>query len=124
MAVDPFDKIEALSVAEYSGAFQRVQPTKRQWEILRAHLAAPDHTSTARQLATALGYANGNPINLQYGTLAGKLCTELGVSPPRNISVLVTMEKPRAEWDLVLRPAVVEALRRLGEGTALGPASE
>lgn len=47
-------------------------------EILRTHLSAPGYAATWEQLATAVGYANGNAINLQYGKLAERIATQLG----------------------------------------------
>lgn len=53
-------------------------------ELLRAHLEAPRHTATASQLARAVGYANYGGVNMQYGTLAHRVASRLGVVAPPN----------------------------------------
>jgi hypothetical protein len=85
--------------------------------MLRVHLAAPDHTLTVRHLARAVSFARWNAANLHYGKLAAKLCKELNVAPPTNLSVLVRFFKPPGyEYELSLRPTVVEALKELEIG--------
>lgn len=109
--------IDLLTSADYIGALTRVAPTESQWEMLHVHMAAPNHTINARQLASALGYSKWNAANLHYGKFAGKLCNELNVSPETNLSVLVEFFKaPGVEWELRLRQPVVEALKTLGIG--------
>lgn len=115
MAIDALEQIELLTSADYVGALKRMEPTEGQLEMLRIHLAAPDQTITARHLARALGFANWNAANLHYGKFAGRLCNELNVSPSTNLSVLVEFFKaPGAEYELRLRPSVIEALHKLG----------
>lgn len=115
MATDAMQKIEALTPSDYVGALNRSEPTEGQWEMLRIHLAAPDQMITARHLARAIGFSDWHGANLHYGKFAGKLCKELGVSPSTNLSVLVEFFKaPGVEYELRLRPAVVEALKELG----------
>lgn len=110
-----FHDIELFSPADYIDAFSRVEPTENQWKMLRVHMAAPNHTITARCMAHALGYSNWNSVNVHYGNFAGKLCNALSVSPSTNLSVLVNFFKdPNAEWSLKLRPSVVDALTELG----------
>jgi len=88
--------------------------------ILQAHFEAPRHTATWAQLAEVVGYANGNAVNLQYGTLAGRAARLLGlVEPPEGwwLFVLVDWAKkkgPRGHQAFVLRRPVIEALARLG----------
>ena len=113
---DQFE-FDSLTPADYVRVFQRIGFTGKQLEILRVHLAAPDQTITARQLARALGYSSFSAANLQYGKLAGKICSEMGVSPGTNLAVLVEFYKsPDSEYKLYLRPAVVKALKELGIG--------
>lgn len=117
MVTDAIEQIESFTSADYVGAFKRVEPTESQLEMLRVHLATPDHTITARHLARALGFANWNAANLHYGKFAGKLCNELSVSPITNLSVLVEFFKaPDSEYVLRLRSSVIEALKELGVG--------
>jgi len=115
MAADAIEQIESFTSADYVGAFKRAKPSESQMEMLRVHLAAPDHTITARHLARALGFANWNAANLHYGKFAGKLCNELNVTPTTNLSVLTEFFKaPGSEYELRLRPSVIEALKELG----------
>lgn len=117
MVTDAIEQIESFTSADYVGALRRVEPNESQLEMLRIHLAAPDQTITVRHLARALGFPNWNTTNLLYGKFAGKLCNELNVSPTTNLSVLVEFFKaPDSEYDLCLRPSVIEALKELGIG--------
>lgn len=107
--------IELFTPAEYVGALNEIVPTENQWEMLRVHLAAPNHTITARHMARALAYSSYGAANLHYGKFAGKLCNALNVSPSTKLSVLVEFFKaPGVEWKFQLRPAVVAALKELG----------
>jgi hypothetical protein len=107
--------ISLFSAKQYVDAFAEVKPTSRELEILRVHRNAPDCTVTARHLARMLGFANWNAANLCYGRFAGRLCRALSVRPETNLSVLVEFFKtPGFEYELCLRPAVIEALDSLG----------
>lgn len=117
MAMDSIEQIESFTPADYVGALRRVEPTENQLEMLRVHLAAPDYTLTVRHLARAVGFAKWNAANLHYGKFAGKLCNALDVAPTTNLSVLVEFFKASgSEYELCLRPSVIEALRELGMG--------
>jgi hypothetical protein len=89
-------------------------------ELLRAHFEAPGHKRTARQLAQAVGYANYGGVNLQYGILAKRVASRLGVvEPPNGFWLFVLVEwasrvDPSGDTLFVLRAPVVEALKRLG----------
>lgn len=114
MADNAMQQIEALCPSDYIGALKQIAPTEGQWEMLRIHFAAPDQTLTARHLARAIGFSDWHGANLHYGKFAGKLCKELGISPSTNLSILVEFYKtPGAEYELRLRPVVVEALKEL-----------
>jgi 5-methylcytosine-specific restriction enzyme A len=114
-ADNAFAEIERISAERYLYALEAVQPTMRELNILTIHRSAPDCTITARHLSRALGFANWNAANLRYGKFAGKLCRALGVQPKTNLSVLVKFFKvPGLEYELCLRPSVVEALDRFG----------
>ena len=123
MSIDALEQIELLTPADYVQALRRVKPTENQMEMLRVHLAAPGHTLTVRHLARAVGFVKWNAANLHYGKFAGKLCDELNVAPTTNLQVLVEFFKePGSEYELCLRPAVIEALKELeigGQGTWL-----
>lgn len=116
MAIDAIQQIELFSSADYVGALKRIEPTERQLEMLCVHLAAPDHTITARHLALALalGFANWKAANLHYGKFAGKLCSEMNVAPLTKLSVLVEFFKsPGSKYELRLRSSVIEAVNEL-----------
>ena len=87
--------------------------------LLRKHCEAPQHISTAYRLAQAVGYANGNAVNLQYGILAHRVATELGVDEaPKGFWLYVLVDwadelDSKGHTRFVLRPPVVEALHRL-----------
>jgi hypothetical protein len=107
--------IASLTPADYAEALRRIEPTEGQMEMLRVHMAAPNHMISVRQLALVLGFPSWQTTNLLYGKFAGKLCNELGVSPATNLSVLVEFFKmPDSEHKLRLRPSAIAALRDLG----------
>jgi hypothetical protein len=116
------------TVDDYTRALQTVLKEEgvpeKHLDILRAHCEAPDRTSTANKLAQAVGYANGNAVNLQYGTLAHRVATELGVpEPPKGFWLFVLVDwaggfDSKGHTRFGLRKPVVEALRRLGYGWA------
>src|SRR5690606_27418433 len=88
--------------------------------LLRAHHAAPNHTATWAQLAEAIGYANGKAVNLQYGTLAGRVAREMGITEVPNgfwLDVLAGWADERdavsGHTSFILRHPVIEALTRL-----------
>lgn len=88
--------------------------------LMQAHFKAPHHTATWAQIAKAVGYANGNAVNLHYGTLASRVAHHLGIVEPPNgfwLFVLVKWADERDPSDhtaFVLRRPVIEALTQLG----------
>ncbi len=71
---------------------------------------------TAKQMAASLGYRRYSAANFHYGKLGRLVGEQLGWAPlPKyRVLVLVTFEKPGCELQWVMRPAVAEALERLG----------
>jgi len=117
MVIDAIEQIESFTSADYVSAFRRAEPSDSQLEMLRVHLATPDQRITARQLAHALGFANWRAPIVLYGKFARKLCNELNVSPTTKLAVLArSYRSPNSEYELCLRPSVIEALRELGIG--------
>ncbi len=107
-------QIELFKTADYVSALQIVKPTESQWEMLRMHMAAPNYTTTVRQLARTLGYPNWQTTNLLYGKFSGKICNELNVTPSTKLSVFVEFFKaPDSEYELCLRPSVIDGLKEL-----------
>jgi hypothetical protein len=89
--------------------------------LLRAHFQAPKHTATWAQLAKEVGYANRNAVNLQYGTLAGRVAKRLRISERPEGFWLYVLAGWAHERDatsghtaFVLRRPVIKALTRLG----------
>lgn len=114
---DTIEQIESFTSTDYVSAFRRAQPSESQLEMLRVHLAAPDQRITAPHLARALGFANWRAPIALYGKFAAKLCNELSVSPTTKLAVLALSNKSSSlEYELCLRPTVIEALRELGIG--------
>ena len=112
-----------------SRAFQQVLAEgihDKHLALLRAHFAAPEHTTTWARLAQAVGYPNGNSVNLQYGRFAERIARQLGLrekpfDPSGNawwLWVLVCWaddgDAVNGHTAFVLRRPVVEALRRTG----------
>jgi hypothetical protein len=89
----------------------------RHRRMLASHYNAPKRTITARSLAAAVGYPNFNSVNLQYGTLARKICEILGLRLEFHVSVLAEFIMPKPEdgtevlW--VMRPELSRALEEL-----------
>jgi hypothetical protein len=90
----PMDDEQFGATADYLRAFEAVQGegiADNHSALLRAHLAAPGYATTWGKLAEAVGYPNGNSVNLQYGSFAERVARQLGLS-----------EKPRdpggGEW--------------------------
>lgn len=111
---------DALSQAEFERALGRMErPGGRIVEFLSAHLHAPGRASTATQLAEAVGYPNNDPINLHYGSLAGRIGRAAGRKCQGvNLNLLVTFIKPtpntNEQWVLVMRPEFAAALEKSG----------
>lgn len=105
------DKIQSLTAADYTKLLETNPPTEKQWAMLKFHHASPKHTATARELASGAGYATPQAANLQYGTFAGKHCSQLKITPPNKIALFVTFQKPKlGEWKLIMRPTLANAL--------------
>lgn len=83
--------------------------------MLESHYNAPRRTVTARSLAAAVGYPNFNSVNLQYGTLARKICEILGLRLKFHAFVLVEFVNPEPDTELlwVMRPELSRALEEL-----------
>jgi putative restriction endonuclease len=115
MGVDAIEQIESFRSVDYVDALRRVKPTESQLEMLRIHLAAPNRTITAHHLALALGFAKWRAAINLYGKLAAKLCEELNVFPAPKLAILAKPNKTAGlEYELCLRPLVVDALKEFG----------
>jgi hypothetical protein len=95
------------------------QMTVNQLLLLQRHYRAPGRAITARQLAEAVGFRDWRGVNLQYGTLAKRVCDALGVTiDGDNLFVLATFVRDPGiddgECQLVMRVQVARALELLG----------
>ncbi len=108
------DKIKSLKAADFIKLLEASPPTEKQWAMLKFHLGSPKHTATARELAAHAGYATPQAANLQYGTFAGKLCSQLKIKPPNNLAIFVTFKKSgNDEWTWEMHSELVKALDQL-----------
>ena len=89
-------------------------------ELPRAHYQARGHVRTYPQLAEMVGYANYGGVNSQYGRLARRVASGLGVTslPEEGFWGIVLVEWA-GSYDpsgtrFRLRSQVVEALEQLG----------
>jgi hypothetical protein len=117
------------SAEEYANALGTVIAEgvpEKHIELLQAHCLAPRRTRTATELAHHVGYANYSAVNLQYGRLAHRVGSQLGlIEPPRGFWLFVLVNwagstDPSGHTRFVLRSPVVEALKKLGYPWARG----
>jgi hypothetical protein len=119
------DEIPVPTVEQYKAAFAGLQMrnsiSRKQQEMLKAHHDAPAHSISATKLATTVGYKSYRAVNSQYGRLARKVISELGITLPRGyvaVGILVGFVNPgyaeNPHWLWVLRPNVAKALEQLG----------
>jgi hypothetical protein len=85
--------------------------------ILESHYHAPARTVTARSLAKSVGYSRYNAVNLQYGTLARKICDILGQRLRYHVLILAEFVIPETGLDRellwIMRPELAQALEEL-----------
>jgi hypothetical protein len=85
--------------------------------MLEMHYRAPGRQLTARKLAEKVGYASFGAVNLQYGTLARKICDILGLRLKYHVLVLAEFVTPKTGFDReilwVMRPELAKALEEL-----------
>ena len=105
-----------FTVADYISAFRKLQIAPHHLMMLQENYYAPNRTLTATMMAKALGYYNYNAANLHYGKLANLVGEELGCFPiPEfKLEVLVDFKKIDREWHWIMKPAVAEAIEKLG----------
>jgi hypothetical protein len=85
--------------------------------LLEVHYRAPGRRLTARKLAEQVGYASFGAVNLQYGTLARKICDILGLRLRYHVLILAKFVTPKTGLDReilwVMRPELARALEEL-----------
>jgi hypothetical protein len=113
-------KLDRLTADDYQAALIviREQMTDSDLRILKAHYESPNHVVTATELANKVGFANFNAANLRYGLLAQKFLDffQINLTEFVKINALVYLNNPDDEWEWTLRPQVVKALEKLGNG--------
>jgi len=113
-------KLDRLTADDYHAALIviREQMTDSDLRILKAHYESPNHVVTATELANKVGFANFNAANLRYGLLAQKFLDffQINLTEFVKINALVYLNNPDDEWEWTLRPQVVKALEKLGNG--------
>jgi predicted HNH restriction endonuclease len=110
------DSDTKYSAEAYAAAFRQLQISPHHLRMLLAHYHAPKLTLTATQMAKAMGYQTFASSNLHYGRLGRAVGDTLGWNPLPStlVYVLAEFEKPEREWLWIMRPAVAEALEKLG----------
>lgn len=110
--------INALLKLRDAGRFR----STKYLEMLRAQYSAEKHIITATQLAVAVGYANFNAANLQYGSLGHEVAQALNYQPPKRengehiwfLSIASGNEASAdtidGHYEFVMRPELAEAL--------------
>ena len=104
---------DALKILAYS------MPPKHRMMLL-AHYRAPNHTITATKLADAVGYANYNAVNLQYGTFGSKLAERMKWTVPPHSQESYSIASfwkdgdDEAHWQWIMHPELVAAIEALG----------
>lgn len=106
--------VRAFAAADAAGKI-----TSKQREMLIFHHSRPGRAVSARTLADAVGFANYNAANLQYGKLGGTLIETLGGDyGDTGVGILVDFIFPNqaanAEFFWVMRERVALALEELG----------
>ena len=89
-----------------------------QLKMLRRHYFAPNHTTTASDLAKAVGYEDFRGVNLQYGLLGKRLRNVLNYRGKGQASYVLAKFLPpgtvnNSEWLWVMHPNVAKALEEL-----------
>ena len=108
--------IESLTIEDYESALTILSSEISETDLLmlKTNFESPNSTTTATLLAETVGFADFNAANLRYGILARKFCELFQVQPNTKLSALVIFEKPEDEWHWIMRPQLIQAIRKLG----------
>ena len=113
-------KLDKLTADDYQAAFIAIrgEMADSDLRILKTHYESPNYVVTATELASKVGFANFNAANLRYGLLAQKFLDffQIHLTEYVKINALVDLNNPNDEWEWTLRPQVVKALKKLGNG--------
>lgn len=110
------EKARDYKANDYVRAFRCLIIAPHHRRMLQAHYHAPDRTLTATQMAKAVGYPNFGSANLHYGRLGRIIGEALSWTPLPDpiVGVLAEFEKPKREWNWIMRSTVALALEQLG----------
>jgi 5-methylcytosine-specific restriction protein A len=113
-----------------STPFQAVAPTAEQYlsalrrigevpdtlvQMLRLHFHTQNKTTTAGELAAAVGYTHRSVANSLYGRLGGRIGKLLNFDPGSvRVDAIVLTTKPKGCWLWTLRPEFAAALEMIG----------
>ena len=83
--------------------------------MLRLHFHAKNQTTTAHELAIAVGYTHRSVANSLYGRLARQIGEMLDFSPGSvRVNSIVRTTTPHGHWLWTLRPEFASAIQALG----------
>lgn len=118
--VVPLDQIEALSADDYGRALLTLDGlmTGSQRAMLIGHATAPERTLSMEEIAKLGGYPSHSVANLQYGKLGNLFADYFSVEGLENqtqaIAYASGSRDDRGHWQWTVRPALIEAMLRLG----------
>ena len=104
------------TASQYIDALRRVgNLSDNLIQMLRLHFHAKDRTTTAHELAIAVGYSHRSVANSLYGRLARQIGEMLDFSfGSVQVNSIVITTKPQGYWLWTLRPEFATAIETLG----------
>jgi putative restriction endonuclease len=104
------------TASQYIDALRRVgNLSDNLIQMLRLHFHAKNQTTTAHELAIAVGYTHRSVANSLYGRLARQVGEMLDFSPGSvQVNSIVRTTKPHGHWLWTLRPEFASAIETLG----------
>jgi len=108
-----------ISASQFLAALNNLEPklTQAQMEMLLGHVNARGHEISMGRLAALAGYSSFEAANVQYGRIGSLLADALdihGLSQKTQMIGTASRNKDDAgHWQWKMRPALVEALKKL-----------
>jgi hypothetical protein len=106
--------------ADYMRALRSLEPrlTPRYIQMLQFHYARAARTTTAPEMAKAMGFKSYGAANLHYGKLARLVGNLVGWTPGEEgdikLDVFAEFEKVRGQWQWIMRRELAQAIKGLG----------